>query len=304
LLVYKIFQWNIFNVKAQYNLKSIGGRKESLVRTSHKQRNHMHEINCPNCKTAFKIDEAGYADIQKQVRDSEFDKQIQERLALAEKEKQTAIELKKQELDNKMQQAEAAKNVEIQALQAKIEANEVNKKLAVTEALSQVEKDRDALSNELSQAKRDQQTAIELAEAKLSQKLQETASSKDQEIQSLQAKLDATQTQQQLAITGAVTVIEKERDELSNNLKQAKLEKQLAESSLKDKYETQIKDRDEAIERLKEMKVRLSTKMVGESLEQHCENEFNRIRALAFPRAYFEKELPKRIRQGQKREGL
>ena len=82
----------------------------------------------------------------------------------------------------------------------------------------------------------------------------------------------------------------KERDELKNGLSRAALEKQLAETSLKDKYETQIKDRDDAIERLRDMKARLSTKMVGETLEQHCETEFNRIRATAFPRAYFEKD--------------
>ena len=85
-------------------------------------------------------------------------------------------------------------------------------------------------------------------------------------------------------------LVEKERDAIKNTLERATLEKQLSEQSLKDKYETQIRDRDDAIERLKDMKARLSTKMVGETLEQHCETEFNRIRATAFPRAYFEKD--------------
>jgi hypothetical protein len=93
-----------------------------------------------------------------------------------------------------------------------------------------------------------------------------------------------------VAVISAVNTIEKERDELRNNLKQAALEKELSETSLKDKYETQIKDRDDAIERLRDMKARLSTKMVGETLEMHCETEFNRIRSTAFPRAYFEKD--------------
>jgi hypothetical protein len=88
----------------------------------------------------------------------------------------------------------------------------------------------------------------------------------------------------------AVGAVEKERDQLRSGLERAELEKQLAEKSLKDKYETQIKDRDDAIERLRDMKARLSTKMVGETLELHCETEFNRIRATAFPRAYFEKD--------------
>ena len=181
----------------------------------------MHEIICPHCGKAFKIDEAGYADILKQVRDSEFDQQLHERLELAEKDKQNAVELAKEKVGSEMQKAATAKDAEIQDLKAKLDANDVTQKLAITEAVS---------------------------------------------------------------------VVEKERDELKNGLKQAELEKQLAEKSLKDKYETQIKDRDDAIERLRDMKVRLSTKMVGETLEQHCETEFNRIRATAFPMAYFEKD--------------
>jgi hypothetical protein len=116
------------------------------------------------------------------------------------------------------------------------------------------------------------------------------AATKDAEIQGLKATLDAIEVAQKLAITEAVSAVEKERDEMKSGLNRAELEKQLAEKSLKDKYETQIKDRDDAIERLRDMKARLSTKMVGETLEQHCETEFNRIRATAFPRAYFEKD--------------
>ena len=94
----------------------------------------------------------------------------------------------------------------------------------------------------------------------------------------------------QLAVKDALVNVEKERDELRSGMEKAELEKQLLEKSLKDKYETQLKDRDEAIERLRDMKAKLSTKMVGETLEQHCEIEFNRLRATAFPRAYFEKD--------------
>ena len=120
--------------------------------------------------------------------------------------------------------------------------------------------------------------------------LQSAAAVKDAEIYSLKARLDALAVAPKLAITEAVSVVEKERDELKSGLSRAELEKQLAEKSLKDKYETQLKDRDEAIERLRDIKARLSTKMGGETLEQHCETEFNRIRATAFPRAYFEKD--------------
>jgi hypothetical protein len=181
----------------------------------------MHEIMCPHCGKAFKIDEAGYADIVQQVRDVAFEQQLHERLELAERDKKNAVELAQARAASQAQQAAAAKDAQIQALKATLDASEVARKLAVIEA---------------------------------------------------------------------VNAVEKERDQLKGSLERTKLEKQLAESALKDKYETQIKDRDEAIERLRDMKARLSTKMVGETLEQHCETEFNRIRATAFPRAYFEKD--------------
>jgi hypothetical protein len=210
----------------------------------------MHEIICPHCQKAFKIDEAGYADILKQVHDKEFDKQLHERLEAAAKEKQIAVELAESKAMGEVQKTAAMKDAEIQALKSQIEAAELAKKHAVTDALNAVEKERDALK----------------------------------------AALESKDMAQKLAVTEAVSVVAKERDEFKNGLKQLELEKQLAESSLKDKYETQIKDRNDEIERLRDMKARLSTKMVGETLEQHCETEFNRIRATAFPKAYFEKD--------------
>jgi hypothetical protein len=250
----------------------------------------MHEIICPHCKKAFKIDEAGYADILKQVRDSEFEQQLHERLELAEKDKKNAVELAKEQAGNEMQKATAAKDAVIQDLKAKLEAGEVTQKLAVTEALKAVEKERDVLANELKQAKQDNEKASELAKANHSNQLQETSAKKDAEIQELKALLSANEAAQKHAINEAVNAAEKERDKLKSELDRAKLEKQLSEKSLKDNYETRIKDRDDTIERLRDMKARLSTKMVGETLEQHCETVFNRIRATAFPRAYFEKD--------------
>jgi len=250
----------------------------------------MHEITCPHCHKAFKVDEAGYADILKQVRDSEFDQQLHDRLELAEKEKLNAVELAKNQVVSDMQKVSAAKDAEIQGLKAKLDAGEVARQLAVTEALSSVEKERDALTHELEQAKQESRASSKLAETELAKKLQASAAEKDAEIQGLQAQLSAKEAAQKLAITEAVATVEKERDELRNGLEQAELKKQLAETALTDKYKTQIKDRDDAIERLRDMKARLSTKMVGETLELHCENEFNRIRATAFPRAYFEKD--------------
>jgi hypothetical protein len=250
----------------------------------------MNEIICPHCKKAFKIDEAGYADIQKQVRDSEFELQLHERLELAEKEKRNAVELAQAKVASELQKVAAIKDAEIQELKGKIDASEVERKFAVAVALSTAEKERDALANELEHARHEIQAASKLAEARLINELQSGAATKDAEIQGLQAKLDAVNVAQKLAITEAVSVIEKERDGLKSGLERAELEKQLAEKSLKDKYETQIKDRDDAIERLRDMKARLSTKMVGETLEQHCEIEFNRLRSMAFPTAYFEKD--------------
>ncbi|TXI43560.1 DUF2130 domain-containing protein [Methylophilus sp.] len=250
----------------------------------------MHEIICPHCSKAFKIDEAGYADILKQVRDSDFEHQLHERLELAEKEKQSAIELATTKVTSELQQAATAKDSEIQSLKTKLESEAVARQLAVTQALSMVEKERDVLANQLAQAKQEVASVANLAEAKLTNEIQKTTSAKDSEIQSLKAKLEAIETEKKLAINQAVSQVEKERDELKSDLVRAALEKELAEKSLKDKYETQIKDRDDAIERLKDLKAKLSTKMVGETLEQHCETEFNRIRATAFPKAYFEKD--------------
>ena len=221
----------------------------------------MNEIICPHCKKAFKIDEAGYADILKQVRDDEFDQQLNKRLELADREKQATIDLAV-----------------------------VTQKLAMTEAMSAVEKERDTLTFELQQRNQDRIAASELAETRLSNELQRVAATKDSEIQRLSAELKAFELGKKLAITEAIHVVAKERDELKGDLQLVELEKALAEKSLKEKYETQIKDRDDAIERLRDMKARLSTKMVGETLEQHCDTEFNRLRATAFPKAFFEKD--------------
>ncbi len=221
----------------------------------------MNDIICPHCNKAFKIDETGYADIVKQVRDSEFDQQLHDRLALAEKEKLTAVELATAKAASALQKAAAEKDSEIQALQLQLKSGDDNKALAVSQAVSKLERERDALANQLAQAKREMQAASELSAA-----------------------------EQRLALNEAISKVEKERDGLKSGLERAAMEKQVAEAALKDKYETQIKDRDDAIERLRDMKAKLSTKMVGETLEQHCETEFNRIRATAFPRAYFEKD--------------
>ena len=214
----------------------------------------MHEIICPHCEKAFKVDEAGYADIVKQIRNGEFNEELDQKVKVAQ-------QLVQSQAENELQKVSSEKQAEIQSLQAKLEAGETAKNLAITQALGEVEKEQLA-----------------------------TTAAKDTEIQALKAKLDATETKQKLAVTDAVSKIEKERDETVNALKEAELKQQLAEKSIKDNYEVQLKGRDDEIERLRDMKARLSTKMVGETLELHCETEFNRIRATAFPNAYFEKD--------------
>lgn len=250
----------------------------------------MNEIICPHCTKAFKVDETGYADILKQVRDKEFTKQLEDRLSLAAKDKANAVELAKTQFAKQLQESAAARDAEIAQLKARLDAGEVNKSLAVSEAVKDMERARDALASEVKQLKQESQAAVELAKSNLSKNLVEATAKKDVEIQALRAEVTNSKMSQQLAITEAVKVVEQERDSLRSHLEKAELEKQISERSLKEKYETQIKDRDDAIDRLKDMKAKLSTKMVGETLELHCETEFNRVRAMAFPRAYFEKD--------------
>lgn len=221
----------------------------------------MNEIICPHCHKAFKVDEAGYADILKQVRDHQFEEELQNRLALAEKDKQSAIQI-----------AEA--------------------------------KVREALQEQLTQketaiAKLKSDAAVELAQ-KLAQKEAEVAqlkAEKTNELTQLKAQLDNAEVAKKLAITEAVQKIEKERDTLLNEVKTKELEKENIENSLKQQFQTElqgkeaiIKYKDEEIARVKDMKAKLSTKMIGETLEQHCETEFNKLRATAFQNAYFEKD--------------
>ncbi|MBW7832456.1 MAG: DUF2130 domain-containing protein [Simplicispira suum] len=250
----------------------------------------MHDIICPHCNKAFKVDETGYADILKQVRDADFHAQLHERLELAEQDKRNAVALAEAQVAHALQKAAAAKDTEIQALKAQLDAAEVARRLAVSEALGAVHQERDALAHELERTRAAQQAADQLAQARLAQELQGVAAQKDAEIQQLQSQLEAGEVARRLAVSEAVAVVVRERDELKNDLNLAVVKKQLEEAAIKEQYALQLRDRDGEIARLRDMKARLSTKMVGETLEQHCETEFNRIRATAFARAYFEKD--------------
>ena len=163
----------------------------------------MHDIICPHCNKAFKVDETGYADILKQVRDADFNEQLHERLELAEQDKRNAVALAQAQVANELQKAAAAKDAQIQALKAQLDAAEVARKLAVSEALGAVHQERDALANELERARQAQQTAALLAEARLAQELQGATAKKDAEIQQLKSQLEAGEVVRRLAVSGS-----------------------------------------------------------------------------------------------------
>ena len=214
----------------------------------------MNEIICPNCLRAFKIDEAGYADILKQVRNHEFEEELNKRESFLTKEKEDAVSLAEERIKNTFQKTLSEKDQAIQTLEA--------------------DKQRELLAI---QTKKD----IELAE--------------------LKAKLQAFETEKALAVAEALSNVQRERDQLESslinerNLKEseikaleASLKMQLTEAiNVKD---AEIKSKEQLIEQYKDMKIRLSTKMLGETLEKHCEVQFNQVRSMAFPTAYFEKD--------------
>lgn len=146
------------------------------------------------------------------------------------------------------------------------------------------------LLQQIEALKQETKTAAELAAATAKNATQADIAKRDADIAQLRAQLQATATEKQLAITEAVVQVEKQRDQLANDVRMKDAEKQQLEANLKDKYETQLKDREETIERLKDMKAKLSVKLVGENLEQHCQNEFNAVRTGQFPHAYFDKD--------------
>jgi hypothetical protein len=142
----------------------------------------------------------------------------------------------------------------------------------------------------LLEADRLKKAEIELAEQKAVDKVKDEVARKDASLAELKAKLDAAETERKLAVQEALSKVEKERDQLKSSLEMAETKAQLEAKSLTELYSTQIKDRDDAIERLKDMKAKLSTKMVGETLEQHCEIEFEKLRQTAFRKAQFGKD--------------
>ena len=199
----------------------------------------MNEIICPECKKAFKIDEAGYAEILKQVHNSEFENELQKRLKDADKEKYHAVEKSKKDSELELQKLKTEKALEIENLKSSHKSR-----------LQENEREKESLQHELQHQK-------------------------------LISKSD---------IEKAVRKTEKEKDDLKNEIQNFKIQTKLSETNIRQQYENKLSEKDDVIDRLKDMKARQSTKILGETLEQHCEIEFNKLRATAFPRAYFEKD--------------
>ncbi len=232
----------------------------------------MNEIKCPHCGEMFTIDEAGFAAILKQVRDAEFDKDVRRHEQLMASEKQQAVQLAVAEALAKAQGDAAQKEARIAELEARLQAEQ-----------------------------RERENQQRLAHAERERALADAVATKDARIAELEQRVEAQgrafEAEKQLAVEQARSALERERDALAAQVALKDAEKSQATSALKEQLAIELKAKDDIIaytegeiERYKDMKARLSTKMVGESLEQHCETEFNKIRATAFPRAYFEKD--------------
>lgn len=232
----------------------------------------MNEIKCPHCGEMFTIDEAGFAAILKQVRDAEFDKEVRRHEQLMASEKQQAVQLAVAEALAKAQGDAAQKEARIAELEARLQAEQ-----------------------------RERESQQRLAHVERERALADAAAAKDARIVELEQRVEAQgrafEAEKKLAVEQARSALERERDALAAQVALKDAEKSRCESALKEQLAIELKAKDDIIaykdgeiERYKDMKARLSTKMVGESLEQHCETEFNKIRAAAFPRAYFEKD--------------
>lgn len=256
----------------------------------------MQEIKCPKCGEVFVVDESGYANIVKQVRDKEFAKELKKREEELKEAQQKDLDLVRLEQKNQLDKALSAKDSElsekekkIQELEACIKNNDISRNLAVAEAVNAKEKEISQKNDEINALKADY----------FAKNMEQ-----DKEIAKLQAKIANGENEKKMAVSEARQLKDKELAEknteiirLKDQLSSKDTEKQLGEESLKREYEAklkhkdeQLKEKDEQIDYYKDFKARQSTKMVGESLEQHCLTQFNSLRMTAFPTAYFEKD--------------
>ena len=261
----------------------------------------MNEIKCPHCGKVFQVDESGYAAILKQVRDEEFTKELNERELAIKIEKESALKLANAESEKILQKTTAEKNEAIANLQSEIKS--LKEKIALEVDKAVIKKDKEI--SEKSQQKLSEseskiqklESELESSKKELKLKLANAISEKNEEIAQLKTQLINKETEKQLAVTQAISEKEKALSEksqkiitLNSKLESAENEYKIQENALKKQYEEQLKGKDELIDYYKDFKARQSTKMVGESLEQHCEIEFNKLRATGFKNAYFEKD--------------
>ena len=228
----------------------------------------MNEIKCPHCQTVFTIDENSYADIVSQVRNKEFAEDVHKQLEFAKKQFETEKALAKEQEKRLYDEERANFEQKILSLELALKNADVKEEKNVQEALHQKEKEFSALQAELDQLKQQ----LQFKEVELSQKFQEDLHAKERTILELKQAKELQQKEQEVQQTAL-----KEKYELELRSK-------------KDQFELELKAKDEAIAFYKDFKAKQSTKMVGESLEQHCEIEFNRLRMTAFPRAEFGKD--------------
>lgn len=228
----------------------------------------MNEIKCPHCQTVFTIDENSYADIVSQVRNKEFEEDVHKQLEFAKKQFETEKALAKEQEKRLYDEERANFEQKILSLELALKNADVKEEKNVQEALHKKEKEFNALQAELDQLKQQ----LQFKEVELSQKFQEDLHAKERTILELKQAKELQQKEQEVQQTAL-----KEKYELELRSK-------------KDQFELELKAKDEAIAFYKDFKAKQSTKMVGESLEQHCEIEFNRLRMTAFPRAEFGKD--------------
>lgn len=250
----------------------------------------MKEIKCPNCGKMFQVDESGYAAILKQVRDEEFEKELELRENAIKNEKQSALKLANAESENI-----------INSLKEKLKSTESKMALEIEKAVN--EKDRELTEKSQKQlyesnSKIQQlQSRLETDINKMELRLKDEIAKKEQEISNLKMQIATKNSEQDLAVSKAIAeknqelnIKEQEIIALNSKFNSAENEYKIKENAIKEKFEKELKDKDELIGYYKDFKARQSTKMVGESLERHCENEFNKLRATAFKNAYFEKD--------------
>lgn len=242
----------------------------------------MQEIRCPKCNEVFQVDDSGYSQIVQQVRDKEFEKEAARRAEELEKAKNSELKILEMEYEKKLESALSEKSDDITdkekritELEARLESIESEKQLAVANAVSEREKRFNEESSKAQKAISDKESLIKQLELQL------------QQAQSLQqAALDKAKSENALALEKK----QNEINELNSQLKTKDSEAALRCKTIEEKYAIELKNKDELIEQYKDFKARLSTKMVGETLEQHCLTQFNSLRMSAFPNAYFEKD--------------